>query len=975
MTRRQKNSESKPEKETVEYLCRLEAHVLSAGLRIYVTPLMKNLRHALKTCADGPMAVRHLMRFIETDFQSTPILTDLARFPVLVDILVSIFSHSQFFADILVRNPELFRWLTATNVLEKQKQKHEMLAEARQAVGIFRTQEKKINALKRFQRREMLRIGVRDLIGTADLETTTLELSNLADAVVSITADLVRNELSEKFGAVPVSPWAILGLGKLGGMELNYSSDIDIIAIFDMDGPLGGKENVNMTNGEYFTRFIERIINVLTSITEEGYFYRVDARLRPDGASGAVIRSYASTMMYYESRGELWERQMLIKARCIAGDEAFARRFLHALTPFIYPRTQLSDPLQEISDIKMQIESKSRDQENIKLRAGGIRDIEFIVQALQMLNGGKISAIRSSNTLHSLHLLQEHSLLSEREARVLKNAYRFFRMIEHRLQILQYAQTHTLPAAKLERTTLARRLGMTEKKFEQQLTKSLSGVRKIYDGIFAESSREPGTSVEKVLIADGTGNTVDEFCHRYRLQNKREVLKFLRRLVYGTTLPGLKEYTGHTRTHFLAVADSLFDEIGKTPDPDRALANCEKILNRFPSIDSLYTMLEEKDFRHALVTLGGYSGMLSRICSAQPEITEMFMTRLTEILEGIPEPAPVSGGEYRWKLRSEVRAAVRYLLGGMDEELLFRTLSGIADRIIDILYLSEKKRINVPSTIEFCVLGLGKSGGEEINFGADLDLVFLYRGKKKSDGGRIENLASSIMERCARVTPEGTLYEIDARLRPEGKNAPLAVAAEAYLEYLQNRASLWERQSLTRIRCVAGDKKFADEMIGHINRFIYDSPLPRGWKDEILRMRRKTETRNRTSISPAADIKVGAGGLMDIEFTVQALQLHAGASACRSANMYRLLDHYSTGKGQYDGIPILKENYRQLRRVEAMLRIGLDLRANKIPVSGDDAGYLAALLGDGSAGTMIQRITAMMKQNRKIFEQSISVLC
>ena len=207
--------------------------------------------------------------------------------------------------------------------------------------------------------------------------------------------------MRNQFGGEPGTAWAIIGLGKLGGEELNYSSDIDLIAVFDRDGEMESSSSFTTTHGEFFVRFIEHVVHSLSHPTEEGYFYRVDMRLRPDGKAGSLIRSYDSAIMYYESRGELWERQMLIKARYVAGSEPFAQKFLGALSPFIYPRTFFQNPIEEISRIKARIESNSDDR-NIKLRAGGIRDIEFIVQALQLLNGGKNDSLRNSNTLAAI---------------------------------------------------------------------------------------------------------------------------------------------------------------------------------------------------------------------------------------------------------------------------------------------------------------------------------------------------------------------------------------------------------------------------------------------------------------------------------------------------------------------------------------------------------------------------------------------
>jgi [glutamine synthetase] adenylyltransferase / [glutamine synthetase]-adenylyl-L-tyrosine phosphorylase len=390
----------------------IEEILFNSGLGDRVPHFFASFHSLLARSADDAMATANLLRFLESSFNRTTLLRDLDDHSVLFETLLLIFGSSQYFSDILIRDPELFRWLTATKILETTRTKDDFLIAARQSIEPFQTTARKINVLKRFQRREMLRVGVRDLLHLAGLETTTLELSHIADAVVALTAELTMGEMRLQYGFEPNASWTIMGLGKLGGEELNYSSDIDLIALFESDGEMSTKAGVKLTYGEFFVRFVERLAETLASPTEEGYFYRVDLRLRPDGKSGTLIRTFASTMMYYESRGEIWERQMLIKARHIAGSLELSRKFLDAVIPFVYPRTFFRNPIEEISRIKSRIESDAGEH-NIKLRAGGIRDIEFIVQALQLVNGGKIPAIRNANTLATLGLLQGNSLLSE----------------------------------------------------------------------------------------------------------------------------------------------------------------------------------------------------------------------------------------------------------------------------------------------------------------------------------------------------------------------------------------------------------------------------------------------------------------------------------------------------------------------------------------------------------------------------------
>ena len=950
-----------------------EKIVFNAGLGEFAPQFFASLDTQLFKSPDNAMAMTNFLRFLESSFNPSTILRDLTHHTILLETLLLIFGTSQYFSDILIRDPELFRWLTATTVLEQTRSNDEFKIAARQSVEPFQSTAREINALKRFQRRETLRIGVRDILHLADLETTTRELSNLADAIISLVSELTWREMRNQYGDAPRSAWAIFGLGKLGGDELNYSSDIDLIAVFDRDGEIESPASGTMTHGEFFVRFIEQIVHVLSHATEEGHFYRVDMRLRPDGKSGALIRSVASTLMYYESRGELWERQMLMKARCIAGDEAFAGKFLGALGPFIYPRTFFENPIEEISRIKTRIESQS-DARNIKLRAGGIRDIEFIVQALQLINGGKNSSVRNTNTLTSIRLLTSASLLSAAEAEQLRNAYVFFRTLEHMLQMLEYAQTHSLPTKKESRTALAVRMSVPPKAFDTSLNQHLKNVRRIFDTVFTHTGSDHPSDLER-FVAEKTDSEFSVlFAKKFSLRNTEQAVRNLRGMMYGSTLLGKKEYIGRTRANFKNIAGPFLEEIAESIAPDRALANAERVLSSVPSPDAMYALLSEKNFRRVFATLCAQSGMLAKQLALFPWLAESLLTDIENVIREESLSAPRISTLHQWKMLEECKAAVRYVLSNTGEQTLFRSLAEIARQTVSLLYKNERKKLQLPQSTQYCILGLGKLGGWEINFGSDLDVIILYEAKRKSDAEKCEVLAANIITAISRVTQFGKLYDIDARLRPEGRSAPLAVAGEQYVEYLHHRASLWERQSLTRVRAIAGDKDFSAEILGSIHNSIYASPLPKGWPAEILSMRRKTETRSRTSSPGFFDVKLGTGGMMDVEFAVQALQLHAGKNVSASTNMYELLQSHSGDKEHEADLAVLSRNYYFLRRIETALRLGLDLQTHILPADDESVDYLARCVGFTSRKDFVARLSEEMKATRSAFESILRSL-
>jgi glutamate-ammonia-ligase adenylyltransferase len=673
-------------------------------------------------------------------------------------------------------------------------------------------------------------------------------------------------------------------------------------------------------------------------------------------------------MLYYESRGELWERQMLIKARRVAGDEELGSRLLERLRPFVYPRSLFANPLNEIARIKARIEVQSGDTHNIKLCSGGIRDIEFIVQALQLMNGGRSPELRTGTTTDAIERLETRGLLSGEEALILGTTYRFYRTIEHRLQMLEYAQTHSIPADPAERTKLAFRLEMRLPAFDRSLKHSLSDVRRIFDAVFAVETLTAPSDVERLLLEQHDSDFAQKFCSKYHLEDRISAVKRLRRMLYGSGLSGMKEYTEQTRSNFRAIVPQLLVDIGRTVSPDQTLARCEQIFSSFPAIDSLYTALANPSLCTAVTTLCGKSPWITRILMNNRFLIDYVITRLPEIASGVETSFPKTithRSLVEWKLHSELSAVTRYLLGIIDEQTMFAHVSDAAERILAALFTQQRRRLRLPSATSMCVLALGKLGGKEISPGSDLDIIFIFRAKTKADAARCERLAAALLEQASAVTPEGSLYDVDARLRPEGKNAPLAISLKTYKKYFQHRASLWERQSLTRVRIIAGDAKLAGDIEAFLLDSVYGASLPPHWRAAILAMRKKTEARSHTRTTEYFDVKLSAGGLMDIEFAAQSLQLAAGLEAVASTNTYELLKEY--GRRMPMILPLV-ENYTVLRRLETALRLGLDQPSAIVPMEKTAQKALASWMNIQNAEDLTAYIRSIAKQNRSILE-------
>jgi [glutamine synthetase] adenylyltransferase / [glutamine synthetase]-adenylyl-L-tyrosine phosphorylase len=898
---------------------------LGSGSRTSLDDFSRAILTNLHASPDPDLALTNLLRFCEVSTSKASLFTDLVEHHVLLEMLLRVLGNSRFFADILVRDPGLFRWLTASAVLNTPLTAPELEAETAGITGMFLTAERRMDGLRRMFRRQLLRVGARDILGIADLPTVTGELSILADAVIDATVRWTMEQMRAKDPRVPALPFAVIGLGKLGGGELNYSSDIDLLFVYGDPGERDDAEAVLA----FFHAFGERLVQQLTRATAEGHLFRVDMRLRPESGAGPLARSMQSYLLYYESRGELWERQMLIKARHVGGDRELGTTFIKALEPFVYPRAFLEHPAEAIVRMKARIESTLGEATNIKLIPGGIRDIEFIVQALQLLHAGKNPRLRGGNTLAALAVLGDDGKVPPREARGLAKAYVFYRTIEHRLQIMQNTQTHSLPADERERGLLARRVGLSSASIlGQELRDHLRHVRSVFTKVL-QAREEPvaaglEAAIDGALTEEGTQRILLDFGFR----DVRQALRNMRTLAFGSSLTGTRETDTRARTAFRQVASMLFNDIAGTPDPDLTLHGVALIGGgqRFPG--TFYTQVQDQRFRRFLVETCAASPRFARALADHPDLLENVANDPAG-LDPAADLAP-AGDLVTFKVYEEVRAGLRHVLGLSPYQELTAELSAIADRIIMRVWQEACVGIAVP---RLAVFALGKLGSQELTFDADVDLLCIGEAATPDDLSALEGAAMKMVQRLTAVTDRGRLYEVDMRLRPEGRSAPLVTDRGAYRTYLATRASLWERQSLTRLRFVAGDDALGQDVLADVREYVFVSPLPAAWIATTVDMRRKMESRTRTRGDAIVDIKLGPGGMVDIEFLVQMLQL-AGAvpPSVRGRDVFTVLRAADPPYVHPSERDLLLDAYSLFRKLELHTRITLNEHGSILPV-------------------------------------------
>jgi glutamate-ammonia-ligase adenylyltransferase len=935
---------------------------ITSGSRFPLTQFSETLEQLLRMSPDPDLSLTTFTRFAEASFSRATLFNDLLTYSVIADIFGKLAGSSPYLADILVREPGLFHWLTTSEALTAPVRPEELRLEARRLGETFPKPDRRLEALKRLYRREFLRIGARDILGIDALASTIQQLSCLADVIVDEVLRLSVVQIDAKAPGGPLFPYAVIGLGKLGGGELNYSSDIDLVCVYD---DTAGNDSEHALG--YYHRLTERLVRNLSAATTEGHLYRVDMRLRPESGAGPLARSLTGTLLYYESRGELWERQMLIKARPVAGDLGFGAAFLKSLEPFIFPRTFIQHPADSVARIKARIEVSIGTGQNIKLMPGGIRDIEFTVQTLQLINGGLRPAVREGNTVRALERLRNEGLLQDDEARVLAEGYGFLRRLEHRLQIVMNTQTHTLPADERQLLSLARGMGFASgPELRNQIARCMAGVRTVYNRVLTVPVEEKREGILGLLEGGTDELSVQKVLESSGFRDTRKALRHLRQLTRGNSLTGVQELDARTREAFRSAAPALFEEIASTPDPDMTLTGLTAILSSSRHPGQYYALLASPGFRKLVLGICRVSPRFARGLAAD----QLFFETLTANpghLRAEADLTEVQNADLpAFKNAHELRAGIRHLLGFSSFPRLTADLSGLADAIVGRVLAEEVRRLRAGKET-LAVLALGKYGTRELGYDADLDLLFVAPDRPASSG-TIEKLAAAVLRRLTSIEEAGRLYEVDVRLRPEGRNGPLVVTLGAYTRYLRSRASLWERQSLTRLRFVAGSERVGKDVVRRVRKFILETPLQTGWTQEIVDMRKRMEYRSRFRGAAPVDIKLGPGGMADIEFLAQMLQLRMGKEA--AALLGRPTEEVLAAAPRKflaeDESIFLGRTYAFYRDIELHLRIAIEEHGSLLP-GGPKLWTLARCMGQKDEHHIVAEVEERMRQIRVLF--------
>jgi glutamate-ammonia-ligase adenylyltransferase len=866
--------------------------------------------------------------------------------PALLSDVLTLAAWSPLLATTLENHPDYVSWLQRERSLTRVRTREE-LGESLGRFALINSQLDPHVMLARFRRRELLRTYLHDIRRTRTVVETTEELSSLADTTLEYALKLARQELDNRFGAPQIvdaqgrissAEFCIVALGKLGSHELNYASDIDLLFLFSEAGTTSaGGSRGQISNREYFVKVGERLLRIVSEPTGEGASYRIDMRLRPHGRDGALASSLDEAVRYYHQSAQDWELQTLIRSRAAAGSQSLYTTFAKQVGDRVFrPDMGVGDALANVRQSKEKIDlQRERDGKgfNVKLGRGGIREIEFIAQALQVAFGGKDPWLRAPHTLISLSRLADRELITESEHWQLSDAYNFLRALEHRLQMEHGLQTHSLSGEPARRELVAQRMNFAGEdalaQFDEALNAHTANVHAAFNRVFGDrraSSAQPPVP-RAALIHDVTHDP--------------EAASI--RFAAGVFAKHAAE-TGDSSS--ATISEIIRAEAEQSINPRRALAFVTRVAGSLDKNTKPLT-INESELR-ALVRVCGVSEFFGEMLAGNPALIQVlpvednaFQTPidLCEFISTDSDRSTFAASletlRHGWS-RLFVEIGARDSQGAIAIEELNLRLNTLAVSSLDASLLIARNELErrygkLSAEPRVAVLGLGRLGSGGMDYGSDLDVIVVYDSNTPPPVAALTHeavysrLAEFLVTALSIITREGYLYRIDLRLRPEGQKGPLAIGSRAFMNYLRTRASIWEWLAYVKLRAVAGNRDFGQAIESSARDTVHELARqiePAQLCAEARRVRNRLEKEKAPSRA-GINIKHGAGGMLDVYFVTRYLQLRDNVMDHGEDRTTRrmLTSLRAAGSISREDHQVLSDGYNLLRAIDHQLRL------------------------------------------------------
>lgn len=892
----------------------------------------------------------------------------------VLEALIPVLRNSRSLGAFLLRHPEALSCLRPSR-LHEPLNPQALIARVEELSGVEPDEERLSLALRQGRSEALLRICARDVLLSVPLEETCRALSLLAEGCLEIATAFALKSITAKLGP-PLDdrgreiPFVVMGMGKLGGWELNYSSDVDLIYFYgcDVEG-----------SHAHFCRVSEIITRLLHQRNAEGFVFRVDLRLRPEGQSGPLCNSLLGAERYYEAWGRLWERMAWLRARPVAGDLTLGRELLKRLEPWIHRRSLDANTLEGIRALRDQILRRHRrdrslwgESLDLKLDEGGIRALEFFVQTLQIIHSGRQPLLRDPSTLGGLRRLQAQGLLDAQAQAELAAAYRLFRRVEHRIQMEEERQLHRLPQGEAlmhlalrlgfpSDSALLERLDLCRAQVSKQLCELLGGGQEEEpERLLARAALSMDSSTALRLKALMQGG----------LRDPEQALQLLRLAGRRPTSP----FSLRAPSSGLQAGVDLLTRIFRSYDPDKALNHLTAFISTVARRPQYLSSLAERPaLAGLLINLFASSDLLSEALIRRPSLVddlysplraESYREELRRFPLGVGREALLEGLAL-FRLRETLKIGLADLAGLLKMEELEARLTALAEAILEVLIAQalevqlHRPRGSDGAPLDCAVLAMGKLGGRAMSYGSDLDIQIIYEDPPDRGSEALAwfgGFARQLISLLGLPTRAGALYQVDTRLRPGGRQGTLVTRLGRFREYHQ-RAAPWERLALVRARPISGAPPFRETLIRTLESLTYEHPLPPNFREEIRKIRLRIERELAREKPGRYNPKLGRGGLVEIEFITQLFQIEQGADPrLRSSNTVSALQRLS----QQRLLPCasrLLSAWRFLRNLEHRLRMERGRAVTELRDESQGLQRIAKRLGyGGEAGEPAQQL-------------------
>ena len=876
----------------------------------------------------------NLLRIISAVHDRIFFLKEFTRYPHHCEILMAIASTSNYLTDIIVRNPEYLYQIFDQEYLSRDLNYELLQNEISNCVDRYKSLNSKIHFLRQAKKRFILKIGLNDILNIFPLKKITEQLSALANSICSVLFEICYKEVLSKYNIQYCSNrYCLCSLGKLGGMELNYSSDIDLILFYDSNEQI---QSVKKDYGEILSEAAQLFIKTSTEISDNGFIYRIDFRLRPDGMYSSLCNSFDEYIRYYETRGEDWEKQMLIKLGFTGGDFNLFTQFNNFVQSFIYSLNPSHSVKNKILQMKLSIEKQKSGKENIKTISGGIRDIEFSIQALQLLNGSKLKDIKNSNTLESISALAYHKILKRNEEKILTKAYVFYRRIEHFLQLMNNRQTYSIPEESDLLNGMINYLNIkTVSDFRKKLKLNRNTVRKIYNDILAPDSTKQSARNKSINFKD---------------QNRAASnLIFLRT---GTGLINRKGFDSRTIEAFLLIEPILNKYLQKCIQPGNVLENFVKVIRATKNPHIWYSQFNDPKYLNTFLNICQYANKAIDLISSDYLLEELYLSG--NIFSSVDES---SIKDYSLK-QLFLLLSVQYALGKISEREVSTSLTIAIDNIL------EKELNQFLLKNKLLIVHSGSFGIQSVDFGSDIDLIIFSEDYIAND--KIEKRVVLLLEKLKdKLHP----FEIDFRLRPEGKSSQLIWDFKHFKDYLQKRARTWEYQTLLKQNSFNGNEKLFVEYRKLISK-CFDKFDKRELQKDISSMYKTILRQNVRTADNSFNMKKDKGGLLTIDFILQYLALTETEPYKINFQMTEVLDSLKQKLVDED-LKLIQKNFYFLKKAVLSNQILFNTSNSVIPAAVEKRKMLSQFLKYKSVEDFNRRISEVIQTNNNLFDKYV----